>query len=458
MLRARCSVEAVLLEFLSARGVNATEPVSVAYSGGPDSAALLTALVGIGWERVIAVYVDHGLRPRSELEEEFKLVREVCARLKTRLVVARVRRGAIEERVKVRGDGVEAEARRYRYAALRRGSSMAGAKAILIAHTRDDQAETVLMRLFGGSGAGGLRGMPDSTGLFHRPFLGLGKADLLEYLRTYGIEYSSDSTNASCDFLRNRVRRDVVPALDAAIPGWRKGLTLAANKAARDEEALAKAAAELAIIPSGSGAGVSIPAEALLTASEAIAVRAIVRAAGEITGRPRFPSATAIAALKALRSGTRAHYRGAGLEFQALDGMVLLRRGLDFPRHDGYFVLIDRPLRIRVGSLDVRAVWRNGGRNGIRADAFSFPLVVRSRRAGDAIELKKGTKRLDELFSEWGLTEGARRRAPVVADRAGIVAVLGAELGGRDRYRHRPGSEGIDGGAAPLLSVFVKGA
>jgi tRNA(Ile)-lysidine synthetase-like protein len=92
---------------------------------------------------------------------------------------------------------------------------------------------------------------------------------------------------------------------------------------------------------------------------------------------------------------------------------------------------------------------------GIRADAFRFPLVVRSRRPGDAIALPGGLKRLDELLSEWGLPLAARDAVPIVEDFDGIVAVLGASFGATDRFRRGPGPE--EGGVA-RLSIDVKGA
>jgi hypothetical protein len=134
------------------------------------------------------------------------------------------------------------------------------------------------------------------------------------------------------------------------------------------------------------------------------------------------------------------------------------RGGLDFPLAGGYFVLIDRPKRIRIGSLDVSAAWNLDGSSGIRADAFRFPLVVRSRRPGDSIALKEGTKRLDALLSEWAMTERARRSAAVVEDRDGIVAVLASGLGGKDRYRALAEGHFPSGERAGHLCIIVKGA
>jgi tRNA(Ile)-lysidine synthase len=464
--RARGAIEAALLDFLNRRGLGQGDPIAVAYSGGPDSTALLFALSALGWREPIAVHVDHGIRPREELNAELALVRANCSRLGCRLIVAHVSPGAVADRARASGEGIEAEARRFRYAALRAVAARTGAKAVLMAHNRDDQLETLLMRLFGGSGAGGMRGIPERSGVFMRPFLGIGKKDLLAYLGERGQGYSIDSTNASDAYLRNRIRRDIVPALDSTFSGWRKGLARTAANAALDEEALAAAAEDLAFSACADGSLCARAAD-LLGASDAVAIRAIVSAVGRILGKNRISSKMAAVALDALKRGDLAGYQGAGIELRRTREDVILRRGLDFPRRDGYFVLIDRPCRVRVGKLEVNASWRSDGNPGIRADAFRFPLVLRSRRPGDSIALKDGTKRLDALFSEWGLTELSRGAAPVVEDCDGIVAVLGAGIGGKDRYRARRRGEGSEG-EGPLsepssvcarrFSIIVKGA
>lgn len=426
----------------------------VGYSGGPDSTALLAALVAAGFRNLRAVHVDHGLRSEPERNAELATVRKLASSLGVPLIAARVRPGAIAELAGRRGEGIEAAARCYRYAALRGAARRAGASAIYLAHTRDDQLETILMRFLSGSGAAGLRGMRRESGMVIRPFLELPKASLLEYLAREGLPYFVDSTNEGDAYARNRLRHHVVPALSAFSPGWAKGVALSARKAAFDEEALGSEAASAAFRRAGR---IFIADLTLLSKPDAIRLRAFLATAGELSRGRKVPFRLATAALAALDGGATS-YRGGGFEIRRREAGLELSLALDFPGGGGYFVKVDDPgqegFHVSVGDLSVSAAWQRGGEAfGIRRDAFSFPLVIRSRRPGDALAIRGGRKLLDVLFSEWGVEGTARDRIPVIEDRDGILAVLGAGSGGRDRYRQNEGC-----GSDIRLSIQVKGA
>ena len=280
---------------------------------------------------------------------------------------------------------------------------------------------------------------------------------MIAYIEARGLEHSTDSTNASTDYARNKVRLELGPYLDRAFPGWRRGVELAARKAALEEAALSKACETLLfrVVGAGRMRRASSDAGRLLTAPDALAARAIVDAEGKVLGRGRASSRLALAALDSLRRG--AEYKGGGLFFAREGELVVISRSLDFPRHGGYFVVIDGPCSVRAKSLAVSASWvaidDPRSVQGIRADAFSFPLVVRSRLPGDELALPGGTKRLDVLLSEMGLAPSARDRIPIVEDRVGIVAALGSVFGLRNRYRRGPEFEG-----GRRLVINVKGA
>src|ERR1700735_2359868 len=179
----------------------------LAVSGGPDSVALMW--LAARWRKalsrgphLLAVTVDHGLRPESARE-----ARDV-KRLAHALDVPHRTMRWTGEKPK---SGVPAAARAARYRLLAGAACQSGASHILTAHTRDDQAETLLMRLLRGSGIGGLAAMARESGregvFIARPFLNISKSQLIATLETAGISYADDPTNRDINFTRPRIRK-----------------------------------------------------------------------------------------------------------------------------------------------------------------------------------------------------------------------------------------------------------
>lgn len=173
-------------------------PLVVAVSGGIDSSALLIALHQLGSIELVAAHVNHHLRGlESDGDEGF--VRDLCASLGVPL---RVMDGALDARA-VRDRGVEAAAREVRYARLRE----IGAPYIATAHQKNDQAETILMRLMTGGGIAALRGIhPARADGVIRPLLEVTRAEIEQFLAERGVVARADSSNQDPRFVRNRVR------------------------------------------------------------------------------------------------------------------------------------------------------------------------------------------------------------------------------------------------------------
>jgi tRNA(Ile)-lysidine synthase len=143
--------------------------------------------------------------------------------------------------------GPEAAARAVRYRALDQAADAAGATAILLGHTRDDQAETVLLGLARGSGGRSLAGMPERAGRYRRPFLRIGRDQTAAACAALGLDFWDDPQNADPRFARVRVRQQALPALEAALgPGVAAALARTAGQLRADADALDTLAAEAA--------------------------------------------------------------------------------------------------------------------------------------------------------------------------------------------------------------------
>jgi tRNA(Ile)-lysidine synthase len=201
--------------------------VVVGCSGGADSLALLVLACEAGLD-VIAVYVDHGLRPGTELDA--RVVASAAQRFGAR---ARVERVVVDATA-----NVEARARVARYDALERVRAETGAAAILVGHTRDDQAETVLLNLLRGSGPAGLAGIPPRRGPIRRPLLTRRRGENRELCRRLGLAPVVDPMNGELHHRRVWLRREVLPALER---GARRDLVEVLARQAevfRDDDAL----------------------------------------------------------------------------------------------------------------------------------------------------------------------------------------------------------------------------
>lgn len=262
------------------RGVRAAladlEPgdaVLVACSGGCDSLSLLAATVFEGRKagvRVIGVTIDHGLQEDSR-GHAARVVEQMAELGADETATARVE-------VRGGGEGPEAAARRARYDVLEQMREHFGAALVLLGHTRDDQAETVLLGLARGSGGRSIAGMRRSYDHYVRPLLDVSRDDTVTACQVEGIEVWEDPHNLDPGYARVRVRRTVLPVLEEQLgPGVAAALARTADQVREDVDALdalaAAAHAELG------AAGGGLPLEGLCALLPAIRSRVLRLAA-----------------------------------------------------------------------------------------------------------------------------------------------------------------------------------
>lgn len=203
-----------------------TDRLLVGVSGGPDSICLLNLLCSCGYN-VIAAHVNHQLRP--EADQEAEVVRQFAAKFDIKFISCSidVRSYACRHSLSVEG-----AARTVRYTYLFEQAEVFDATAVLVAHTADDQVETILMHLLRGSGLSGLCGMeyrmlpnPWSDHIpLVRPLLSTWREEILEYLAENNIVAVTDQSNLDRTYLRNRLRHELLPILESYNPSVRQNL------------------------------------------------------------------------------------------------------------------------------------------------------------------------------------------------------------------------------------------
>jgi tRNA(Ile)-lysidine synthase len=337
--------------------------------------------------------------------------------------------------------------------------------------------ETMLMRFFSGSGTAGLRGIPERLPTLARPFLGIRKEEILQYLKVKGQAYSVDSTNQGLDFMRNRIRKELVPRVLDVFPSAAVALRTLAAKVSLDDDALESWVDSLFD-------GHRLPAPAFFEAPLAVRIRALYRLclrALDISAQPvsgvlpgtgpcigpegdpparRIPWAF-MAKAASSNPSSRILGQGAGLKIEGIDGFIRASRVSavkPLPTGaltSGFSLEVRSPGRFRIGIGMECRLYCHQESPGLRLDAFEWPLIIRSRRPGDVIRLGAGSRQLDRLLADLQIPASLREAVPVVEDRAGLVAVLGSLAGSRDIYRR---NDALAGQVSPgFLVLEMKG-
>ena len=200
----------MLTKDLITKNIDISKNIFIAYSGGSDSTALIHLLSSIKVDKntkVKAIHINHNLSKNSLLWERH--CREQCSKLGIDLIAESVE-------IKSDGGGLEAASRKARYKIFERLFNKDD--QILLGHHSDDVAETLFMRLLRGTGPDGMEGpklkRSLGQGVLVRPFLGVSKKEILDYLKKHNIDYIQDDSNLSNDFDRNYLRNEIFPMLE----------------------------------------------------------------------------------------------------------------------------------------------------------------------------------------------------------------------------------------------------
>jgi tRNA(Ile)-lysidine synthase len=226
------NLEAKLKETISKHNMlSRGDYVLLGLSGGPDSTCLLSLLSNLVDEfelTLSAMYIDHGLRP-DETPDEIRSCTALCTKLGVSFSVEKI------ELDKEKGN-LQESARDNRYWKLEVEALQAGANRIALGHTLDDQVETFMMRVLRGAGPAGLAGIPPVRGKIIRPLIAIRKNEILNYIDEKKLTYCTDSSNLKTDYLRNRLRKEIMPTLEDINPSLTETLGRTMDILAEEEK------------------------------------------------------------------------------------------------------------------------------------------------------------------------------------------------------------------------------
>jgi tRNA(Ile)-lysidine synthase len=424
--------------------------VVVAFSGGPDSTALLLGMTRLARRRdlrLVAAHLDHGLDGGSAGRAE--AAARIAARLEVPAVLAR--RPVRESRRP--GESLEAAARRERYGFLDEVRRQTGARYVATAHHRDDQAETALLRLAFGTGVAGLAGIRPVYGAVVRPLLGppgATRADLEAAVAAAGLVPVEDPTNRHLDAARNRVRHLLLPALSETVPDLSARLAGLAERARRAGGALDRHLERLLEVETVAGGvgGVAVGRRTL----QGLPPELLPFALALLHRRAGVPYPAARAARSELlrqlgRPGRVACDCGDGWVWRGEDGRLTLRRREEGSTSPGFTYTLEIPgeleipeaaLRIRLTRQPVEPWMLAGSR--LRA-GLALPVAegkrvtIRSRRPGDRVRPlgAAGSRKLKDVLIDRRVPERERDRLPLLCVGGYIAWVPGVTIDQRFR-------------------------
>ena len=388
------------------------DKVIAAVSGGADSVAMLFALYLLRDELGIileAAHFNHHLRgAESDRDEAF--VTDFCGRY---CIPLHLGSGRIVSGKK----GLEAAARDARYAFLR---SLPG--KVATAHTADDNAETVLMRLIRGTGLKGLGAIAPVSGNVIRPMLTVTRDDVEAFLEEYALPHVEDSSNAEDDFLRNRIRHGILPLMRAENPRIGENLSAMALLLRQDEACLQ------AMIPEE-----QMPDVSRLKAMEPALRRRTLE---------RFLKAQGV------REPEQIHILQAEqlLYHWSPSASMQFPGGVTIGRQYDRLVRLECAPELPETRLSVPGETCIGGKRFVSEYATDLEerpdsvlvcpvgaLIIRSRRSGDTMRLPGGTRSLKKMYIDRKIPALQRAAVPVLADDRGVLAVFG--IGTDIRFR-----------------------
>ncbi len=285
------------------------DKIVVACSGGPDSLALLDILARLApvhHLQLLVCYVHHGIRRAAD--EEVERVRQEAARRHCAFVCCRSNVPAVAAR---EHRSLEAAGRDERYRLLRQEAKKWQARAIAVAHHRNDQAETVLLHVLRGSGLSGLKGMQPKRGNIIRPLLDLTRQEIDEYIEKQQLQPCHDETNDSDVFFRNRIRLHLLPYLKQYNPAIVADLNRLAQLAQADDDVLQQKTARVyAALAVRQQETVCVDKKKFLTQPLAIQRRIIRLLCQDVTGSMKNISFQYVETVRKLA------FKGAGKQFQ----------------------------------------------------------------------------------------------------------------------------------------------
>ncbi len=407
------------------------DKVVVSVSGGPDSMALLYVLAGLARDYRLKIHVwhlNHMLRTEAKGESDYVVGISGELGLDCTLDEIDVGRYSKDHKLSIQESG-----REIRYKALETLRNELGADKIAIGHHADDSVETFFINLFRGAGTRGLRGIVPQNHRIIRPLIDCRRADIIEYLRAKKINFMIDSSNLDPKYLRNRIRRDLIPLLNEFSPTLSGHIKVIGEILNSEENCLCELTdKKWRVICRADGREVSMDLKKMKKESLCFQRRLIRRAVEELTDERShldFKSVESIidnTLMKGMDVELAVGLRSARTE---CDLIIHKRtepiRTFQVGENGGYFEIDRGFVSVTISSPEKIKIPPTKGTQLIDAGKIEWPIEIRAWKRGDwFIPLGMGgRKKLQDFFVDAKISRYLRSTVPIFSDKEKILAV-----------------------------------
>ncbi len=422
---------------------NPGETVVAGVSGGADSICLLHLLFQLkkyGLNLIVA-HLNHGLRgTESDSDEEF--VKKAASGLGLRFVSRYVDTGSFKDSENL---SIEDAARRLRYTFFQNTLKNNKADKIATAHTLEDQAETVLMRMLRGSGSSGLSGIPPVNGSIVRPLINISGTEIKKYLKSRNIKWREDSSNKSMLYLRNKIRHDLIPQLRTYNPNIVEVLSRTSDLLRVESEFLdinTEAAFKSVFVKKHFGYIARISKYSKL--HKAVRLNLLRKCIENIKGDLK-----SVSSLQVLTIDEQINSEKASCNI-TLPGKLLFSKGYNIfsiSRKDavntGFSYEITGPgeyrfkngFKLLVEKTSDRSMWSDENTGHFSSKKVTFPLLIRNIRPGDRFKPLgfMGFKKVKDFFIDEKVPRFLRKAVPIVECDRNVAWVGGFRID--DRFK-----------------------
>lgn len=457
-----CDFEKKVYENLKNCGLTFSDRTAIgaAVSGGADSLSLLVSLVKILSElkacgkpvpgTLFVITVNHNIRPAQESGGDARFVVDFCKKLekdKGLKIVCQVEElapGSVDTEAKKRGRGTEDAARSLRYNAFEKFISHNQLDALCLAHNRNDQLETILMRFLQGASFDSAAGIRARRGPYVRPLLNIPRSEIEAYLGEQGLIWRTDKTNFETDYLRNKIRLKLLPFLDENFEGWQTAALKGAEKNAEDSDLIQSYLQNFPFSTEDDSA-VRLPFEGFLSVPEALKYRILREACIRAGETERIPYDFLKDVI--LCQNPSFTKRFGSIEIKKEKNQLFVKKYSESNTDLVFSDIIEKTgtFEFPFGSLDVFNYREQGIKRLVSVrigeessvEELSIPFCVRNVRPGDYILCADGSeKKVSDILSDWHLAAAKRPLVPVIQlmdeKSQRIKAVLAGFLGYKD--------------------------